>query len=143
MVTEVVLSALIKILLGPGVFYSKLDRADIAMARNTYVVLMNNIKFCLNFFCFNIRENIGPGVGSALIGQVARLQILRDFVDKDTKTESLANDLSTSNRKVGNGSSKRNGSGSQKANSKTSEGSADGFKIEFTWVALIVSGKSG
>lgn len=112
MVTEVVLSALIKILLGPGVFYSKLDRADIAMAHNTYIILMNNIKFCLNFFCFNIWENIGPGVRSALIGQVARLQILRDLIDKDTKTESLANNLSTSNRKVGNGSSKGNGSGS-------------------------------
>ncbi|KAI7978297.1 hypothetical protein EIK77_001240 [Talaromyces pinophilus] len=111
------------------------------MAHSTYVILMNNIKFCLNFFCFNIWENIGPGVGSAFVGQVARLQILRDLVDKDTKTESLANDLSTSNRKVGNGRSKGNGGGSQKANSKTSEGSADGFKVELTWVAFVVSGK--
>jgi len=139
-VTEVVLRALMKILLGPGVFYSKLDSTDIALADNTYVIFVNDIKFCLNFFRLDIWENISPGVGSALVGQVARLQILRDLIDKHTKTESLADDLSTGKREVGNGRSKRNGSGSQKANPKASEGSADGLKVEFTWVALVVSG---
>jgi hypothetical protein len=107
----------------------------------TNIMLVNNIKFCLNFFCLNVRKNVSPGVRSALVGQVARLQVLGDLINKHTKTESLANDLSTGNREVGNSRSKGNSSCSQKADSKTSEGSADCFKVEFTWVALVVSSR--
>lgn len=139
MVTEVVLKALIKILLGPGVFYSKLDSKNLDLVKNTNLMLVDNIKFCLNFFCLDVRKNISPGIGGALVCQVARLQVLGNLIHKYTKTKSLANNLSTGDGEVGNGRSKGNSSRGQKTNSKTSKGGADIFKVEFTWVTFVVS----
>lgn len=66
----------------------------------TNLLCVDRVELLLDVICSHIWQHVSPGVRCARVCQVTRLQILRHFINQNTKAEGLSHNLSPSKRDV-------------------------------------------